>query len=84
MKDNCKYEFTYAMNQLGSQNMIPVIMETDMKNSSKWRGELGAALGSMLFIDLSDHTDTDINIEQKYDELYKKIKYIIHKESKNH
>ena len=82
MKDNCKYEFTYAMNQLGSQNMIPVIMETDMKNSSKWRGELGAALGSMLFIDLSDNTD--INIEQKYDELYKKIKYIIHKESKNH
>jgi len=78
MKDNCKYEFTYAMNQFGSQNMIPVIMEKEMKEPNKWKGELGAALGSMLYIDLS----VDIDMEKKYDELYKRIKNIIHRNSK--
>ena len=78
MKDNCKYEFTYAMNQLGSQNMIPVIMEKEMRETNKWKGELGAALGSMLYIDLS----VDVEIEKKYDELYKRIRHIIHRESK--
>jgi hypothetical protein len=79
MKDNCKYEFTYAMNQLGSQNMIPVIMEPEMKDTSKWKGELGAALGSMLYIDFTNVTE----IEKKYDELYKRIQKVIRRESKN-
>jgi hypothetical protein len=78
MKDNCKYEFTYAMNQLGSQNMIPVIMEKEMRETNKWKGELGAALGSMLYVDLS----VDVEIEKKYDELYKRIRHVIHRESK--
>jgi hypothetical protein len=76
MKDNCKYEFTYAMNQLGSQNMISVIMEEEMKETNKWKGELGAALGNMLYIDFTE----EIDIEKKYDELYKRIKHIIHRE----
>jgi len=78
MKDNCKYEFTYAMNQLGSQNMIPVIMEKEMRETNKWKGELGAALGSMLYVDFS----VEIEIEKKYDELYKRIRHVIHRESK--
>jgi len=78
MKDNCKYEFTYAMNQLGSQNMIPVIMEKEMREPNKWKGELGAALGSMLYVDLS----VDVEIEKKYDELYKRIRHVIHRQSK--
>jgi len=78
MKDNCKYEFTYAMNQLGSQNMIPVIMEPEMKDTTKWKGELGAALGSMLYIDFTSVTD----IEKKYDELYKRIQKVIRRESR--
>jgi len=75
MKDNCKYEFTYAMNQLGSQNMIPVIMEKEMRETNKWKGELGAALGSMLYVDFS----VDVEIEKKYDELYKRIQKVIYK-----
>jgi hypothetical protein len=58
--------------------MIPVIMEAEMKDTSKWKGELGAALGSMLYTDLSEETD----LEKKCYELYKKIKYIIQKNSK--
>ena len=73
MKDNCKYEFTYAMNQFGSQNMIPVVMEPEMRETNKWKGELGAALGSMLYIDFT----VDFEIEKKYDELYKRIRHVI-------
>ena len=72
MKDNCKYEFSYAMNQLGSQNMVSVVMEPEMKETNKWKGELGAALGSMLFVDFSSSSEI-------YDELYKRIKHIIHR-----
>ena len=78
MKDNCKYEFTYAMNQMGSQNMIPVIMEKEMRETNKWKGELGAALGNMLYVDLS----VEVDIEKKYDELYKRIKKVMNRESK--
>ena len=80
MKDNCKYEFSYAMNQLGSQNMISVIMEPEMKETNKWKGELGAALGSMLFVDFSSTSPlSEIELGKKYDELYKRIKHIIHR-----
>ena len=78
MKDNCKYEFTYAMNQLGSQNMVSVIMEPEMKETNKWKGELGAALGSMLFVDFSSLSLSEIELEKKYDELYKRIKHRMH------
>jgi hypothetical protein len=79
MKDNCKYEFTYAMNQMGSQNMIPVVMEKEMRETNKWKGELGAALGSMLYVDLSEEKE----IEKKYDELYKRIKHMIRRKTKD-
>jgi hypothetical protein len=80
MKDNCKYEFTYAVNQLGSQNMLPVVMEKDMCNTHEWKGELGAALGSMLYIDFTDEKlKNHIELEKKYDDLYNIIKKFIKK-----
>jgi hypothetical protein len=83
MKDNCKYEFTYAMNQLGSQNMIPVIMEPEMRDTHKWKGELGAALGSMLFVDISDEHLSENELEKKYDEICKHIYNILNRENHN-
>lgn len=80
MKDNCKYEFTYAVNQLGSQNMLPIVMEKEMYNTYEWKGELGAALGSMLYFDIIEETiKTKIELEKKYDDLYNMIKKIIKK-----
>jgi hypothetical protein len=79
MKDNCKYEFTYAMNQLGSQNMIPIVMESDMRDTHKWKGELGAALGSILYIDFSCVNSSVEEVEKKYDELCRRIHKIINK-----
>ena len=78
MKDNCNYEFTYAVNQLGSQNMIPVLMDKDMYNTRDWKGELGAALGSMLYFDfIEDKIKSSEDLEKKYESLYNIIKKII-------
>jgi hypothetical protein len=82
MRDNAKYEFTYSMNQHGSQYMIPIIMEPDMRETNKWKGELGAALGSILYVDLSDEKLSEIELDKKYDELYKRIKHIVDKRNK--
>jgi len=70
------------MNQHGSQYMIPIIMEPDMRETNKWKGELGAALGSILYVDLSDEKLSEIELDKKYDELYKRIKHIVDKRNK--
>jgi len=80
MTDNCKYEFSYAMNQLGSQNMIPVVLETEMRDTKKWKGELGAALGSMLYIDLSEMNETIL--ELKYEDISRRIRKIVDREKR--
>lgn len=80
MTDNCKYEFSYAMNQLGSQNMIPVILETEMRDTKKWKGELGAALGSMMYVDLFDMNDT--MLELKYEDISRRIRKIVDREKR--
>ena len=78
MKDNCKYEFTYSMNQLGSQNMIPIVMDKDMCITHQWKGELGAALGSMLYINFTEEKIKEYDdLEQKYDDIYNRIIKII-------
>lgn len=83
MKDNCKYEFTYAVNQLGPHNMIPIIMEKEMCNTYDWKGELGAALGSMLYINFTEEKlKNRIELEKKYDDIYNTIIKII-KNNKN-
>ena len=84
MTDNCKYEFSYAMNQLGSQNMIPVILEEEMRDTKKWKGELGAALGSMLYVDLSLASPSmDISmLELKYEEISRRIRKIVDREKR--
>ena len=83
MKDNCKYEFSYAMNQLGSQNMVPVILEPEMRDTRKWKGELGAALGSMLYVDLSDtYNLSETEYEKKMDEVFKRVKMVLDREKK--
>lgn len=45
-RDNCKYEFQYAFEQLGSERMIPVVMDPSMKNLAEWTGVLGAAFAT--------------------------------------
>jgi len=84
MTDNCKYEFSYAMNQLGSQNMIPVVLETEMRDTKKWKGELGAALGSMMYVDLSQASliKEETMLELKYEDISRKIRKMVDREKR--
>ena len=70
-RDNCRYEFKYAVRELGPQKMIPVVVDKTMRNPATWKGILGAELGGKLYIDMTDHDDK--NIEEKTKELYEKI-----------
>jgi hypothetical protein len=52
-RDNCRYEFNHAVEQLGPQNMISVVMEESMLVSRDWKSELGAALSNKLYINMT-------------------------------
>ena len=54
LRDNCHFEFAYAVQQLGPQRMVPVVMEKEMRNTREWKGILGANLGGLLYVDMSD------------------------------
>ena len=55
VRDNCCFEFGYALRQLGSTKMLPVVVEQRMKNPNLWKGKGGAALGGLLYTDLTNH-----------------------------
>jgi len=52
VQDNCQAEFTYAKNQ--GKKMIPIVMESGMRDSKKWAGPLGLRLGGHLYVDMSE------------------------------
>jgi len=54
VQDHCKKEFKYAVRQHSDAKMIPVIMEPEMKECSRWTGPLAMELGGTLWVDLSD------------------------------
>jgi len=57
--DNCKKEFTYAIIQ--NKKMIPIVMESCMRNHKEWIGILGVNLAGDLYVDMSE-TDSEYNI----------------------
>ena len=69
-RDNCQYEFNHAVEQLGPRRMIPVVMEAEMRNPREWKGVLGAALGTMLYVDMVGIDESSGRaFEAKMDEL---------------
>jgi hypothetical protein len=55
--------------------MVPVVMEPGMTNPRDWKGELGAALGTKLFVDLS--SGDDAVFKAACDKLYSDICVIL-------
>lgn len=76
-RDNCRFEFKYAFEQKGTQFMIPVVMEPEMRNPKEWRGYLGATLGTKLFIDFSDAFNDETIFEAKINELHSRISSLL-------
>ena len=74
-RDNCQYEFNYAIDAVGTHKMIPVVMERQMKK--KWTAALGGALNSKLYVDLSSNFDDQQMFNAKIDELCNAIKHAI-------
>lgn len=79
-RDNCRYEFTYGVDQHGPQKMIPVVMADRMLNSREWKQELGAALGTKLYVNLVSDDEEEFNA--RCEDIYKRIKSIISKSRK--
>lgn len=49
----CRTEFNYALLRKGVRAMLAIIMEPEMRDSTKWSGVVGAKLGQNLYVDLS-------------------------------
>jgi len=43
--NSCRLEFEYALNKRDTLNMLPIIMEESMTNTSQWHGSLSMTLG---------------------------------------
>lgn len=72
-EDNCKLEFTYAMQQKGAKNLIPVVMEPGMLDTSKWKGLLSMYLGQTLYVDMSTDELAKQNMGKLVDEIKKRM-----------
>ncbi len=52
-QDNCYKEFDWSVKK--ERKMIPVVMESGMRDTSKWDGPLAEALAQFLYIDFSSN-----------------------------
>jgi hypothetical protein len=53
-KDNCLFEFRWACQNKGPDRMIPVVMEPQSRDTSKWYGMVASTLSSVLYIDFTN------------------------------
>ena len=71
--DNCKREFNYAVNKKTSSKIVPVIMERDMCDTSKWTGSLAFHLCNKLFIDMSGDLNDKAYLSLKMNSLKRSL-----------
>jgi len=57
--NTCRREFEYALNKRDTLNMLPIIMEESMANTSQWHGSLNITLGQYR----CEHLTTDVNFD---------------------
>jgi hypothetical protein len=51
--DACKQEFLHADNSKAVSKMIPIVMDEEMKDTSKWTGPIGMSLTNATYIDFT-------------------------------
>jgi len=59
--NNCKFEFEYALNKRTTLNMLPIVMEESVADTSEWRGSLSMTLGRHLYRKLTTDIDADFD-----------------------
>lgn len=73
--NNCRSEFNHGKLMKGSHKMVAVVLEEGMRNPREWRGELGFALGSNLYVDLA--SDDPHHWQQGINKLYESIQPLL-------
>ena len=63
-QDNCKKEFNYAKQKVGSDRMLCIVMEPQCRDTSTWLGQVAMHMGSQLYFDLAEDKDFDAKMEQ--------------------
>jgi len=61
----CRDEFLLAFRTLNPQDVIPVVMEPEMLDTTTWTGPLAFSAGQLLYIDFSE--------DSKFDEAFAKL-----------
>lgn len=69
--DNCKVEFRHARKQRTTDNMISVVMENAVKDTSQWQGPVGMYLGEHLYVNMT----SDDKLESGIDDLVKELNH---------
>ena len=70
--DNCKAEFSHAVRQRGTKNIVPVVMEQRMQNPATWAGPVGMRLGDVLYVRMWDE-DVKASAAQLAEEIMKRF-----------
>jgi len=71
--DNCQLEFKYAAFERTNNNMVPVVMEPEVRDTKTWTGPVRFELNRKLYVDCGE----PIVSEAKLNELYSRISSII-------
>ena len=74
--DNCRLEFDYAATTKTSEKMIAVVMEKDMRDTSKWKRSVGIILGGKMFVDMSGEFNEKNYLNQKMKYLQKELEFM--------
>ena len=73
-ENNRKFEFDDALNKRTTLNMLPIVMEASMTNTSEWDGSLSMTLGRHRYHKLA--SDVDIEFDDRVDEIAVAIRRI--------
>jgi len=76
--NSCKFEFDYALNKRTTLNMLPIVMEDSVADTSLWHGILGMTLGRNLYRKLT----SDANFE--FENAVKDIAVVIREKIEPH
>ena len=68
-QDNCKKEFNYAKQKVGSKRMLCVVMEPQCLDTNTWPGQVAMHMGSKLYFDLAGDQDFDVKMDLLADNL---------------
>jgi hypothetical protein len=68
-QDNCKKEFNYAKQKVGSKRMLCVVMEPQCRDTNTWPGQVAMHMGSKLYFDLAGNQDFDAKMDLLADNL---------------